>query len=169
MGTVKCDNFTDAAGTGPDNHPHGMTLETSGGDEATNLNYYEEYTYSITTGDLGVNTGGGTFSAISGTLRITRVGKVVTITIDQLTFTTASSVNGVILLSGALIPERFLPAVSQELGLFSIGIGGTGIFWKFIVNASTNQIVLSTRADTGNNTAIADATYTLDFSGSYTL
>jgi hypothetical protein len=133
------------------------------------ITYYEEYTYSITDADIGPNSGVGTFSSTSGTLRITRVGKVVTITLDELVTTTASNVNGVVLKVGALIPSRFRPLNDKNLGTFDVGIGGSGIFWKFTAVSATGQIVLSTRDIAGLNTTIANTTYTLNFSGSYTL
>lgn len=167
MPSVQADSYSNAAGNDAPVASFGWKLPTTGGTAAT-LDFYETYTYSIQNADLGVNTGSGTFSSTSGTLRVTRVGKLVTVTLDAFTTTTASNVSGIQLLSNAALPARFLPANQMQLGTFNVGVGGTGVFWRMTIETS-GAITLATRDNTGANTVIANAAYTIGFSGSYTL
>jgi hypothetical protein len=131
------------------------------------LDYYETYTNAIVNADLSPNSGGGTFNTTSGTLRVTRLGKLITVTVE-LTTTTASAVNGIVIQGGSIIPSRLRPTAAVSLGTYDVGVGGTGIFWRFNI-ATTGIITLSTRDNAGTNTTISNAAYTLGFCGSYTI
>lgn len=166
MGTVNSDNFADAAGTGAPLMTNGVKLPTSGGTKGT-LDFYEEYTDDITAADLTVHTGGGSLSAVSGTLKLTRVGRIVVMTLDNFAFTTSSSANGVDFVPG-YIPSRFLPSNNVGSMMCDVGDGGTGIFWG--INVATNgSTVFATKDNAGTNTAIADASYTKTFTMCWTL
>jgi len=131
----------------------GLTLPTSGGTKST-LNYYEEFNTAITA--LGPNTGGGSFNTISGNIKITRIGRLVTINVEGIQFTTASGVSGISITPN--IPSRFFPAFLVLGPELTVGDGGTGVFWRMQLSTAGN-ILISTRDNTGANTTIANATY----------
>lgn len=146
----------------------GIKLPTTGG-TAASLTYYEEFTYSIQNADLATQTGGGTFSSTSGTVRATRIGKAVILTLDSFATTTASSVNGILIQGSGALPARFRPTADQQLGTYNLGVGGTDVAWRLEVT-SGGVISMTTRDNaSGANTTITNAAYTLPFSGSYTL
>lgn len=166
MASFQGDTFSNAAGSGAPAFSFGLTLPTTGGTPGT-LDFYETYTNAIVNADLGPNSGGGTFNTTSGTLRVSRIGKLIMVTID-LTTTTASNVNGIIIQGTSIIPSRLRPTAAVSLGTYDVGIGGTGVFWRFNI-ATTGVITLSTRDNAGTNTTIANSTYTIGFCGSYTI
>ena len=144
-------------------------MATAGGTPAA-LNFYEEYTYAIQSGDVTPRTGGGTVSNASGTLRVTRIGKVVTVFLDNFTFTTSGNVDG-ININGTSVPTRFLPAHDVFGPTLYIGNSGvnTGVAWTWLLPTATGILQITTRDTSGNNTIIANQTYTVSSGFTYTL
>lgn len=146
----------------------GAKFATTGGTAAT-LSYYEEFSRAIITGDLSPVSGGGTFSTTGGTLRVTRIGKVVTLTLDGFSTTTASSVQGINVGSTTTqFPSRFYPANEIRTGIGISGLGGTGVFWSISIT-SAGVVRLLTENNAHTVVSIADQPYLIGCTITYTL
>lgn len=110
---------------------------SSSGATAAALDYYEEYTWNTTT----QSGGGDGVSSVAVAVSITRVGKVVTVTLPATTATVSSGVNGGDFISLGSIPSRFVPVGTSGFPIRVVDIHGYAP--GYINVSSSGSVVVS--------------------------